>query len=145
MAALVDAKTVGAPFKNAVEVVTVVYDFALDGAMASPLDVLTADGALVIVGFHAKVITACTSGGSATFDVGVSGGDVDVLLSGIAVAALTANSLHIPPHILTEGTPNTYSPQLPILLASGGKIVADTTTASFTAGKIEFVFRVMKF
>lgn len=145
MAALANAKTVGAPFSNAIETFSVVYDYALDGAMASPLDVITAEDDVVIVGFHAKVLTACTSGGSAVLDVGISGGDLDLLLDAVAVGALTANSLHIPPHLLTEGTPNTYSPQLPVKLASGEKIVADTTTASFTAGKIEFVFSVMKF
>lgn len=145
MAALKDKKLVGAPFPNAIEVVKVNYDYALDGDMASPLDVIEADDDIVIMGFWAKVVTLCTSGGSLVLDVGISGGDTDLLMDAVAVANLTANSFHIPPHVLTEGTPNTYSPQLPVKLASGEKIVADTTTAAFTAGKIEFTFLVARF
>ena len=145
MAALKGKKTVGAPFPNALEVVKVVYDFALDGAMASPLDVLEAADDIVIVGFFGKVITTCTSGGSATLAVGVSGGDIDVLMGDTPVASLVAGYFIVPPQVLTEGTPNTMSPQLPIKLADGGKIVCDTTTASFLTGKIEWTFIIARF
>lgn len=145
MAALKNKKIVGASFPNATQIVKVIYDFALDGAMASPLDVIEAEDDIVILGFFAKVLTTCTSGGSATLAVGVSGGDVDVLMGDTAVAGLVANAFFAPPQVLTEGTPNTMSPQLPIKLASGEKIVADTTTASFLTGKIEFTFIITKF
>lgn len=135
MAALAAHKAkVGAPFSNAREVIRVVYDFAVDGGATGALDVFTAEQNLVVVGFHLKVLTAATSGGSATLIVGVSGGDTDACLDATsgAVANLSANAV-----IGQEAT-------VPFYLASGGKIIQTIGTAALTAGKIEYVFEVMK-
>lgn len=145
MAALKNAKSSSGPFANQTEIVRVVYDHAVDGTAADALDVLTADGDIAIVNFYAKVITACTSGGSAVLNVGISGGDDDALMDAVAVAGLTTGSLHKAPIVLSEGTPNTGFGPLPLKLASGGKIIMDTATDSFLTGKIEFVFEIAKF
>jgi hypothetical protein len=140
MAAVNDHVSIGAPFANEMEIHRVVYDFAEDAGATGVLDLLTTVDAVIIKDFHAVVKTACTSGGSAVLDVGVSGGDTNVLLAGVAVASLTANSCHARP--LVEGTPNTDL--VPFYLAANGKLVQEIKTAAFTAGKIEYVFTVMK-
>lgn len=140
MASVKNAKIVGAGFSNDKEVIRVRYDFSQDGGAVGVLNLLTASGAMVVKDFHAVVKTACTSGGSAVLDVGVVGGDTDVLLDGVAVASLTANSVHSDP--LVEGTPNTKL--VPFYIADAGVIAMEIKTAAFTAGVIEFVFTVMK-
>lgn len=134
MAAVSGAKTVGAPFDNESTFVRVVYDFAEDAGAAGALDLLTATNAIVVKSFHAVVKTAATSGGSATVTVGVSGGDDDAALDATsgAVANLTANAV-----LGQEAT-------VPFYVAAGGKVVQTIGTAALTAGKIEYVFEIMK-
>lgn len=141
MAAVKDYKTVNGGFGNQKSIVKVVYDFSKDAGATGALDLLVASGDMVITSFHAKVLTTCTSGGSATIDVGVSGGDTDILLDGFAVASMTAGALIMP--TIVEGTPNVMP--MPLKLASGGKIIQTIGVAAFTAGKVEYVFEVMKF
>jgi len=141
MAAIKGTKSANGGFQNEKQILKVVYDFAKDGGATGALDLFTAQDDIVITGFYAKVLTTCTSGGSMVLDVGVSGGDTDILLDGVAVASLTANSMHIPP--VVEGTPNVLA--LPMKLADNGKIIQTIGTAALTAGKIEYVFEFMKF
>lgn len=144
-AAVKNAKTVGAPFPNAREIVRVVYDFAQDGGATGALDLLITNSALVIVDFHAVVKTTATSGGSATVAVGVTG-DTDHFIKATegAVANITATTLFAAKPELTEGTPNTILPMLPVRLASGDKVLQTIGTAALTAGKIEYVFEIMR-
>lgn len=145
MSALKGKKIVGAGFGNEVEVVRVTYDYSLDGGATGALDVLEADSNIAILNFYVVGKTTCTSGGSATLDVGVSGGDTDILLDGAAVASLTANALvQSTELVLAEGTPNTYVAAMPLKLSSGGKIVQEIKVAAFTAGKLEYVFHICK-
>lgn len=141
MAAVKGIKSANGGFQNEKQIVKTVYDFSKDAGATGALDIFEASSDIVITGFYAKVLTTCTSGGSMVLDVGVSGGDTDILLDGVAVASLTANSMHIPP--VVEGTPNVLA--LPMKLASGGKIIQTIGTAALTAGKIEYVFEFMKF
>lgn len=142
MAALTGAKTIGPTFNNAEEVVHAYYDFSVDAGAQSALDVFTAGEAIVITGFHATVVTQCTSGGSATVIAGISGGDTDIFMNATqgAVANLTAAATIVPPAV--EGTPNVLP--LPVALASGGKIIQTIGTANLTAGKIKYVIKYMK-
>ncbi len=140
MASLAKAKTVGPEFKNDKYVSRVVYDFSADGGATGALDIFTAGADIVITGFHAVVKTACTSGGSATLAVGVTGAtSAFVTTTTGAVANLTANAVLQPFVVLTEGTPNTAAFPLPRRLASGDKILQTIGTAALTAGKIEYV------
>lgn len=147
MAALKDAKTVGAGFPNRSEIVRVVYDFAKDGGIATAVDALIADGAIVIKHFHLNVLTTCT-GDNGTLDIGVVG-NTDILAKAIPVASLVAGAFFAPVTEITlsEGTPNTavMVDPLPLKLADAAKILIETNTTAFTAGKIELVFEVCKF
>lgn len=136
MAAVVGAKTVSPAFGNQVQYEKIVYDFAVDGGATGALDVLTAaTGGLLIVHAHAVVLTACTSGGSATVKFGPSADD-DRFINTTqgAVASLTANAVIVPPAL--EGTPNVIA--TPYYLAAAAKLVMTIGTAALTAGKIEF-------
>ena len=144
MAALKNKKNTSGGFSNQIEVIKVVYDFAKDGGSTGALDILTADANLVVLGFHVKVLTTCVGAGM-TLDVGISGGDTDILLDGAAVASLVANAM-IPAtlSVLSEGTPNTQVFAMPLKLASGEKLIQTIGVAALTAGKYEYVFQVMK-
>jgi hypothetical protein len=124
-----DKKTVGASFGNAVEVVRVVYDFANDTGAQADLDVLVAESACVVHLKHAIVKTAVTSGGAAVLDLGKGDGGTE-MWSNKAKAALTLNSLHLA--------------TAPVYLAATEKIVLGIEAADLTAGKIEFVFEIVK-
>lgn len=141
MAAVKDAKTIGPAFTNAEEVVRVTYDFAKDAGAVGALDLFTAEGSVAITYFHAYVVTACTSGGSATVKVGKTGDD-DLMFGTTtgAVASLTAGAF-IKPDVV-EGTPNVVA--LPTILTDGQKLLQTIGTAALTAGKIEYVIKYVK-
>jgi hypothetical protein len=109
-----------------------VYDFSKDTGAVADYDVLEADSACVVSLKHMAVKTAVTSGGSLVLDLGKSAGGTE-FFSDKAVAALTANSIHV-----------TSAPAA-VRLASGEKIVMGIEAAAATAGKLEMVFEVVKF
>ncbi len=142
MAAVTDHKTVAAPMGNAEQIVRVVYDFAADAGAIGALDLLTADGAIVITDFYARGITELDSAADGTtIDVGISGGDTDLLLDGVAEATFAAAAL-VQPTII-DGTPNVLP--MPFVLASGGKIIQTIVTEALTSGKCEYFFKYHKF
>lgn len=128
-------------FNNQVEYARYVYDFAVDGGATGVYDVMTAAAGMVIVHAHARVLTACTSGGSATVKFGPSADD-DRFINTTqgAVASLTAGAVIVPPAL--EGTPNVIA--TPYSHAAAAKLVMTIGTAALTAGKIEFVIGYLK-
>jgi hypothetical protein len=140
MAAIKAHRTITAPFSNERAVYRLRYDFAKDGGATGALDIATASGALIVTHFHSRVVTACTSGGSATLKVGVTGDD-DRFANTTqgAVASLTADAVVVPPAL--EGTPNVLP--TPYKMASGDKILQTIGTAALTAGVVEYVIEVM--
>ena len=137
MAALLDHKTVGAPFSNALEVVRVQYDFANDAGATGKLDVLTASEALVIHSFYVKGITELDSAADgASIDIGVDTTNEDVLIDGVAEATFAAGAI-VPP-VVVEGTPNVMA--LPLSLPAAGKINFTIVAEALTSGKCEMVF-----
>jgi hypothetical protein len=131
MTSVVNTRTVSAPFGNEREVVKVTYDFARDGGAAGQLTLFTASGNVLVKSFHAVVKTTCTSGGSATVDVGYTS-DEDYFVVAAAVASLTAGA------VLTSAG------AVPLRLTDGQVVNMDIDTAALTAGKIEFTIEVMK-
>lgn len=127
-------RVAGGGFGNDSETVRVVYDFDKDAGAVGVLDLLDIDKDCIVKSFHAVVKTAVTSGGAATLDVGVAGGDTDVMMAAKAVASLTLNSAHGEPAFAN----------LPIFLAAGSKLQQEIKVAAFTAGKVEYVFEIMK-
>jgi len=128
MALLIDAKTEGAPFSNAKNLVRVEYDFASDAGAIGALTALTADSPVMVRFLYAHVKTACTSGGSATLSLGKAGTE---FMSTVAVASLTLESIHV------SATPFVELTDTEVIKQAIG-------TATFLTGKVEFVFEVMK-
>lgn len=142
MANVNDHKTVAAPFSNKEEIVRVIYDFAEDAGATGALNLITADGDLVITDFWARGITVLdSSGDGASIDVGVVGGNTDVFLDGVAEATFAADAIIQPTTV--EGTPNVLA--CPVLLADGGSIAMTIVTEALTSGKCEFVFKIARF
>lgn len=132
MAALSNARTITPPFSNDRSMVRVVWDFAVDGGATGDLDVLTADGACLVRCIGANVKTAVTSAGSLDLDLGKGAGGVE-FLSSVAVASLTLASYQA------------SASQAFLKLADGEKIIMGIDVAAATAGKIEFIFEIVKF
>ena len=145
MAAVATRKYLANQFPNQVCTERVVYDFAVDAGATGALDLWEASDAVVVIGFHTIVKTACTSGGSATVKVGHTDDDdaFCTIVQG-AVASLTAAAHIVPPVVLSEGTPNTAVFPVPVKLAAAKKILMTIGTAALTAGKIEFVVQYIK-
>lgn len=129
MTAVADTKTRGAGFENEEEIVRVVYDFAKDAGATGSLDLFTAANNLIVTYAHAHVLTACTSGGSAT----VSAGNADSaagFIAATAVASLTKDAV-----IKFVGS---------LRVAKGAAVSMAIATAALTAGKIEFTFKIQR-
>lgn len=106
------------------------YDFANDAGAIGSLNLGEAKQKMVIKNAYAHVVTACTSGGSATVAIGTTD-DADGILdttSG-AVANLVADA------VLFEATDKLF-------LDVGDKVVLAIATAALTAGKIAVHFDI---
>ncbi len=132
MATVKDYKKV-APYTNEIEVVRVTYDFAKDGGAVGALDLFEAPAASLVKLAEMHVQTACTSGGSATVSAGKSA-DLAGMIGATAVASLTAGAA-----ILGAAIDGSHA------LAAADVVKMEIATAALTAGKIDFVFHVIKF
>jgi hypothetical protein len=142
MAAVADHKTVSAPMGNAEQIVRVEYDFSEDAGATSALDLLTTNDDIVITEFYIRGITELdSSGDGASIDVGISGGDTDILIDGVAEATVAADALVKP--TIVEGTPNVLP--LPLKLAADGKIIQTIVGEALTSGRCEYFFKYHKF
>jgi hypothetical protein len=142
MAEVKDKQTIGAPFGNAEEIVRVVYDFSKDAGAVGALDILETLDDIVITEFYARGITVLDSAADgASIDVGISGGDTDVLLDGVAEATFAADALIKPTTV--EGEPNVLA--LPLKLAANGKIIQTIVAEALTSGKCEYFFKYHRF
>lgn len=132
-----DIKTVNT-FRNAETLVRVIYDFSVDGGAATDTYMLmVADEDLVITDFWVRGITEFDSAADGvTIDLGIDGGDEDVLLDGVAEATFAAGALV--GRTIVEGTPNVDP--LPLKLAADGQIQMKVLGEALTAGKAEFCF-----
>jgi hypothetical protein len=128
--ALVDKKIVGASFPNEVKVVRVTYDFAVDGGAIKDYDVLEADSDCIVKLLGAHAISAVTSADAVNIDLGKGDGGVEFLSN--ALKATFAENL------VNTGT------GAAVFLASGEKVVMGVEGFTITAGKIEFIFEVVK-
>ncbi len=142
MANVKDHKTVGAPFPNEEKIVRVIYDFAEDAGDTGALNLITADGDLVITDFWVRGITLLDSSADGTsIDVGIVGGDTDVLMDGVVEASFSPGALIKP--TIVDGTPNAIP--YPLKLADNGSIAMTIVTEALTSGKCEFCFKIVKF
>jgi hypothetical protein len=114
------------------EAIEIVYDFAKDGGATGSLDVIKVKDACVVRAAYYNVETACTSGGSATVALGVSGGAE--LVAATAVASLTAGA-----SIDGASIGTTFK------LAADAIVQLTIATAALTAGKIKLRMEIAKF
>lgn len=131
MAAVVDAKSVRS-WGPEVDVVEVVYDFSKDAGATGALDMVTVKDACVVRAAYLEVLTTCTSGGSATYEVGISGATAG-LIAQTAVASLTAGAV-------IEGAFD-----VGYKLAADAVVIQTIATAALTAGKIKLRLELAKF
>ena len=134
MADVKNKQVATAPFAHAVEKRVVEYDFAKDAGAQAVLDLLLISEATVLVGFYAMVETQFESLGAPAVDVGIKGGDTNLLMADVAKATFA------PGAVLNQATVGeAYK------LAAGAILSMENKTADITAGKVKFVFLLAKF
>lgn len=135
MASVID--TMGNKYlaSEGLELIKITYDFAVDGGAVGSLTLFTPKQDMIVHKAVMKVKTACTSGGSATVSVGVTG-SVASYVAATAVASLTANA--IISGVSTWGAGG-------IRAVADTAVVLDIAVAALTAGKIEVEMIVSKF
>ena len=117
----------GAGFDNELSYTKLVYDFAGGdiGGIADVVKLGKFSDKVIMKQAIVRVATAVTSDGSATIDVGFTGGDTDFFVAAKAPAALTADA------IIAETT------NIPVVIAADTEIQLSVATAALTAGKVE--------
>lgn len=139
-------------FKNSgIHVQDYVYDFAVNGGTVSTIDLSITDGyallpaGATVIGVVARVLTACTSGGSATVEWGNTSDTDGYSGVAIAVASLTANAVFNgaedatnPSALLFNNTNDEEKPYAVTATANTQNFVVKINTAALTAGKIAF-------
>jgi len=133
------AGTLSSGFTNQTEIIETVYDFDADtGATGDYVMSLGAEKAMMVRLVAIKVVTACTSGGSALLTVELST-TADIFLNSEPVATFAVGAVVIPENATTGGT------------AGYVKLVADDTldfsieAEDLLTGKLVFVWEVAKF
>jgi len=129
--ALVNKKTIPAPFTNAVEIVRVQYDFAKDGGAIGDYDVLEAVEPMTVKIRHIQALAEVTSADAVNIDLGKNDGGTE-FLSNALKASFATNAVQ-------GGTAGAV-----VRLAAGDKIVLGVEAHAITAGKVEFVFEIAK-
>lgn len=134
----------GKALDNGLGCLKATYDFSvLGGAVGNNLGLKDADGnpaklpsGCIVVNAFAHVITACTSGGSATIDIEIEA-DADILAAE-AVASFSANAK-------IQGIPDFATLADSLRTTAERQVSVDINTAALTAGKFDvFVFYVQR-
>lgn len=116
-------------FSGGADHIEIEYDFAADGGATGSLDLMQVKEACVVESAYLKVKTAGTSGGSATVQVGVSGGAG--IVGNTAVASLSLGAV-------IAGLTN-------VKLAADAIPQLTIGTAALTAGKFVLVLKLSQF
>lgn len=128
-----NAQKVGQVFGKSRDIVRVIYDFATDGGGATgDGTLLTAENDVLVRMIGTKTITAAASGGSATLDVGVGTTGQEYEAAGL-VASYSLGAF-------IQGDVAGFTK-----VSSGSVVNFGLNTATLTAGKIMFIFEVVKF
>lgn len=120
-------------FSMGLEFVEVIWDFAKDGGAVAVFDLLEMKEAVLIIAANTEILTTCTSGGSATVEMGVKSGTTNAILAATAVASLTA-AKGFPCAAAGDG----------LYVASGGILSMEVKVAALTAGKIKLICGLYK-
>jgi hypothetical protein len=136
-------------FKNdGVQVAEYMYDFSVDGGAQGSIILSDKAGkanlpvGAMVLGCHARVLTAVTSGGSATCEWGTSGDTDGYSGTAVAKATLAADYGHnaeIGAGALLWDDTNDASKAYVVTNAATGTFYFKINTADLTAGKIVFM------
>lgn len=140
-----DFKLVGRDMAGQENEVRVVYDFAKDGGAIAAYHLAEAQDDLLIVRAHALILTAAGSTGSATVKWGPQAADARFMSTTQgAVAELTPAGKVILPLDASSENATTWAPVVPYAWAAGQKMIMTVGAEVLNAGKIQFVFQVIR-
>lgn len=131
--------SVGSTFTNGSYIFETVYDFASDtGATGDYVMTAGADDAIMVKLLAIKVEAACTSGDAALLTVETSA-TADAFLNSEPVANFTLGAV-VTPSVATTGGNAGF-----VKLAADATLNFSIEAHALTAGKLRFVWEVMKF
>lgn len=120
-------------YYNEAQIARLVYDFAEDGgATADTVRLAQVTGKILVVEATLHVITAFTSGGSATVTLGAETADADAFAAAVAVGTL-----------VDDYVVKTAAGQILVIDGASATdyITLAVGTAALTAGKLELIMR----
>jgi len=130
--------TLSPSFSNSSELLTTVYDFSADAGAAGAFVMTPAAGAACLVKLLAvKVDTAVTSAGAATLAVGTSD-SASCFIDSEGKASFSLAAV-VTPSSVTTGNAGF------VKLASGSTLDVTVEVAALTAGKLYFVWEILKY
>jgi len=130
------SKVVFEGYRNAPEWITVFYDFAEDGGAIGAIDLFELKDNVIVHDIVVEQITAPTSAGAATVEIGVNGGDTDGFLAQAAYDALEDVSGDQEKGALLWDDTNDASKRYKVDSSTGVQIDLTIATAALTAGKL---------
>lgn len=122
--------------KGKLDMAHAVYDFAKDGGAVGVIDLFSLPANTIVHDCWCEVETALTSGGAATVEIGVTGGDTDGM---IAQAAYTVFALDFVTGDVNKGAllfDTTEDANLRAKVTAASTIALKIATAALTAGKV---------
>ena len=132
------AKTTVKGIKGKIQTAHACYDFSKDGGTAGAIDLFSLPANTIIHDCWFEVETALTSGGLATVEVGVTGGDTDGFITQAAFSALTLDKVSAMSEkgaLLYDGT---AKDSLRYKTSTAVTVAFLIATAALTAGKVHF-------
>jgi hypothetical protein len=127
-------KTLGKLFSNQIQTEKLTYDFAEDGGATGSIELGTFANKSLVLDAWVHVETACTSGGSATVEIGINDADPNAFMdttSG-AVASLVDDLVH-----------NEAAGQIGLVAAANDTVRLTIGAETLTAGKINVIVSYM--
>ena len=121
-------------FSNGAEHIELEYDFAADGGAVGVYDLAMIKERMVVEKAYLKVVDAVTSGGSATVEFGIKGGDTDAFIAAVGPAGLLINTV-VDQASTADG----------LVVAADSGLAMEVKTAALTAGKLRLVLKLAQF
>lgn len=115
-----------------------VYDFSKDGGAVSVIDLFKLSANTIIHDCWYEVEEALTSGGSATVEVGITGGDTDGYIAQAAYTALTLDKVSAQSEKGALLYDATAKDSLRDKVTAEKTVALKIATAALTAGKVHF-------
>ena len=131
MGQVTNYKTLEKGFSNELQIHEIEYDFSKDAGAIAVLDMCKMGYAGILKRAYIKVATGVLSAGTPTMQIGIKGGDTDLLLAAAVKGEFLAGGV-----VNQETVGESYK------LAEDVELAFEVITAALTAGKFKLVLEI---